>query len=346
MFSLRKSEISHFLDETAKLLAGDARLRNAENKELRAALLGSFTKQSLNENLLLGEPQTWHDFVRTIVLKGTPDDELRNGFVPVMRQFDDATRGDLVQLIAQRYEKAYKNKFKVTQGLAPKRAYDVVLRYVMGPETYFKGVRSKEQTMTAWRKYFAALKESVFRGTAFSCYTPDDVRAVAQRMQSFLLSKGAAAKDVNILLKGSFPSGKANLQRKNPFDNLVDSVTTGFDTSYSDIDFLINADWEKAIKVLEPDIYKALVSQEGRDIVTRSKAKAFFQTHPDPFDLFAELDGSIMSPIGLRVNQQSITLVVYNPLSRADLPSREILEKMGAREKQALYKKWASFYPL
>ena len=346
IFSVKQTEVESFLDETEKKVSNDAQLLKAENLNKRDILLGSLAKQSLEENLLLGEPRTWLEFTQTIAKQGTKDDTLRSTLVPVMQGFDTDTQKDLLSVIKSNYVSAYKVKFKASAGLAPKRAYDVILRYIAGPERFFKTSGSREQTMAAWRQYFSAQQSSVFSGSDFGVYTPDDVLSVASRMQEFLVRKGAAAQDVHILLKGSFPSGKANLRKKNPFDNVLDSVMTGFDTSYSDIDFLINADWEKPIKALEPEIYGALVSKKARDLVTSSKAKPFFQTHPDAFDLYAELDGSIMSPVGLRINQQSITLVVYNPLPKSELPSREAISRMSQEQKNALYEKWATFYPL
>jgi hypothetical protein len=263
-----------------------------------------------------------------------------------LRGFEEDTRQVILERIHKHYEAAYKSKFKVSQGLAPKRAYDVILRYSSGPERFFTRVKTSDDAMAAWRQFFKSQRQTAFDRTDFGSYTPEDVVSVAKKMQEYLVSQGDRAKGVEILLKGSFPAGKANLRRKNPFDNVIDSIMTGADTSYSDIDFLINADWEKPIKSIEPGIYQSLVSKEARDLVFGSKAKPFFQTHPDPFDLFAELDGSIMSPVGLRINQKSLTLIVYNPLPVTELPSREAIGKMSAAEKKALYEKWASFYPL
>jgi hypothetical protein len=346
IFSVKENDVDAFLDETEKKVATDARLLKAENLNTRDILIGSLTKQSFEENLLLGEPRTWREFTENIAKNGTKDDTLRSTLVPVMHGLDTDTQKDLLEVIKSHYVAAYKVKFKASSGLAPKRAYDVILRHIAGPERFFKNGVSRDQTMESWRQYFAAQQSSVFSGSDFGSYTPDDVLAVAGRMQEFLVRKGTSAQDVHILLKGSFPAGKANLRKKNPFDNVIDSVMTGFDTSYSDIDFLINADWEKPIKAIEANIYDALVSKKARDLVASSKAKPFFQTHPDAFDLYAELDGSIMSPVGLRINQQSITLVVYKPLPKSELPSREAISRMTQEQKNALYEKWANFYPL
>jgi hypothetical protein len=346
VFDIEQGKVGNFLDEAEKAVVADRRLAQPENQRKRQVLLGSLAKQSMESNLLLGDPGTWVKYVDSIATQGTKDDGLRSSLVPVIRNFDEETRVEVIRRIHTHYEAAYKTKFKVSQGLAPKRAYDVILRYASGPEKYFGSVKTREDAMEAWGKFFKFQKETVFERTDFGSYTPEDVVSVARKMQEYLVSQGPRAKDVEILLKGSFPAGKANLRRKNPFDNVIDSIMTGSATSYSDIDFLINAEWEKSIKAIEPSIYQALVSKESKDLVFGTKAKAFFQTHPDPFDLFAELDGSIMSPIGLRVNQKSITLVVYNPLPVSELPPRDAISKMTSAEKKALYEKWASFYPL
>jgi hypothetical protein len=346
VFEIEPGKVGDFLDEAEKSVGADPRLAQPEQKSKRQVLLGSLAKQSLEYNLRLGDPGTWVKYVDSIATQGTKDDALRSSLVPIIRNFDEETRGEIIRRIHKHYEAAYKSKFKVSHGLAPKRAYDVILRYASGPEKYFRSVKTREDAMEAWANFFKSQKDSVFDRTDFGSYTPEDVVSVAKKMQEYLVSQGPKAKDVEILLKGSFPAGKANLRRKNPFDNVIDSIMTGSDTSYSDIDFLINADWEKPIKAIEPSIYQALVSKQAKDLVFGTKAKAFFQTHPDPFDLFAELDGSIMSPIGLRVNQNSLTLVVYNPLPVTELPTRDALSKMTAGEKKALYEKWASFYPL
>lgn len=346
VFGMQKHEVDHFLNETQRIVENDASLQRGEYQQNREILLGSLTKQSLEADLLLGEPRTWREFVHLVGERGSKNDALRSSLVPIMQKLDAETRMDILNIIKANYASAYKVKFKAGTGIAPKRAYDVILRYLSGPEKFFRNGMTSSQALDAWRKYFINQKSLVFGHSDFGTYTPDDVLAVARRMQSFLVSKGSSARDVNILLKGSFPAGKANLRKKNPFDNILDSVTTGFDTSYSDIDFLINAEWEKPIKEIEPDIYSALVSKESRAMVSSSKAKPFFQTHPDPFDLFAELDGSIMSPVGLRINQQTITLVVYNALPISELPSRETLSRMNQTQKDALYKKWARFYKL
>lgn len=304
-------------------------------------------KRISKRSILRGDSNSWEQYTEAILKNGTDDDGLRTILVPVMKSMTQDTKAKLFAIIKKNYSSAYHSKHRfVGSGWPPKRAYDAILRYTLDPSTFFSNVKTKEQAMEAWRKYFELQNQVIFEGSDFGRYTPDDVLSIARRMQEYLKSQKEGANGVEILLKGSFPSGKANLRKRNPLDNIADSVMQGPNSSYSDIDFLINKDWEKKIKAIEPDIYNYLVSKEAKALVKSSGAKPFFQTHPHPFDLYAELDGSMMSPIGLRVNQSQITLVIYNPNRSDDLPSREAIEAMSSSAKQALYERWATFIPL
>lgn len=292
-------------------------------------------------SLSSGDSKSWMGYIGEITKKGTSDDALRTFLVPTMQNMTESQKLSIFQHIQKNYPQAYKNKQRfVGKGFAPKRAFDLILRYTIGPEKYFQNVKTSSEAMQAWRAFFSAQKNAVFKGSDFGSYTPDDVLGVAKRMQDYLKAQGKKAEGAEILLKGSFPAGKANLKRRNPLDNPLDSATQGFSTSNSDIDFLINKEWQQPIKSIEANIYDTLVSKQARDIVESSGAKPSFQSHPDPFDIFAELDGSMMSPIGLRVNQSEIKLVIYRALPATELPSRKTIEAMTSKEKWELYNKW------
>jgi hypothetical protein len=205
---------------------------------------------------------------------------------------------------------------------------------------------SGSEAIAAWRKFFKTQKGLALEGTDFGSYTPDDVIGVAKEIRRFIISKGAQAQDVEVLMKGSFPSGRANLKRRNPLESPADSILQGASSSYSDVDMLVTERFMPILKQIQDGIYSKLVSPEARKIVDSSGAKPFFQMHPHPDDVFAQLDGSMMSPIGLRISQGGITLVVYKPKSALELPSREAIAKMTPAQKDALLKSWTLNYKI
>jgi hypothetical protein len=305
--------------------------------------LQKISKRALHDS----DHKSWVDFVRSISKNGTLDDSLRSSLIPAMRNLSPNTRSEILDIIKKEYPSAYHNKHKIIgDGWPPKRAFDVILRYLIPPEQFFKKITTKSDALNAWNNFLKAQKKAVFDGSDFGSYTADDVHSIAKRMQEFLKQQPANGENVEILIKGSFPAGKANLHKRNPLENIADAVLQGRNSSYSDIDFLINKTWQKRIKEIEPDIYNYLVSDQAKNIVSKSGAKPFFQTHPNPFDLYAELDGSMMSPVGLRVNKEKITLVVYNQIPVTEIPSKEVLNQLSQADKQKIYDKWANFYEL
>jgi hypothetical protein len=301
-----------------------------------------------NTSLLKANPKIWTDLIEHIRARGMPNQSLRTTLVPVLLRLDEATKAAVFNGIKKNYSAAYHNKHKlpIGNGFAPKRAYDLILRYALPPDRFFSGSMSGSEAIAAWRKFFKTQKGLALEGTDFGSYTPDDVIGVAKEIRRFIISKGAQAQDVEVLMKGSFPSGRANLKRRNPLESPADSILQGASSSYSDVDMLVTERFMPILKQIQDGIYSKLVSPEARKIVDSSGAKPFFQMHPHPDDVFAELDGSMMSPIGLRISQGGITLVVYKPKSALELPSREAIAKMTPAQKDALLKSWTLNYKI
>lgn len=307
-------------------------------------------KELSERTLKSGDADSWEAYVKAVAREGTPDDAVRTTYTGAMLSLSETAKARIFGVIKREYTKAYYKKRNYKgHGISPKRAFDAILRYTLGPEKFFTNVRTSSQAMDAWRNFQRAQYKAVFEGSDFGRYTADDVLAVARRMQKYLQSEGARAGNVEILLKGSFPAGRANLSRRadsagisSYVEAMIDgggNFKAGMDKSHSDIDFLINKEYEGRIKSIEANIYESFVSSEARNFIAKTKAKPTFQSHPHPWDFFAELDGAMMSPVGLRVNQRDVTLIIYKPYKATDLPSKEQFASMSETAKKALYDK-------
>ncbi len=296
-------------------------------------------------DLVVGSESEWLDFVRRISSEGVPDQALANHLVPVMENLDLSTKSKIWKEINLLYPKAYKNKHRgpLGDGIAPKRALDLILRFTLPPEAYFQSVKNPTDARRALNLFISDQHSKVFSGTEFGSYTGDDVISLAKYIQNFLRTHGSAGQE--ILLKGSLPTGRANLAKRNPFDSLADSVLQGMNSSYSDVDMLVPASLQKPIQSIADKSYSALVSQQAKNIVSSTGAKPSFQTHVWP-DLFAELDGAFMSPIGIRITKDGIFVNIYRSGQKNELPAKSLVDTMTVAQQSELRSKWITSIPI
>lgn len=325
-----------------------AKSNRAEFLKFRSFVLKNPAKAGAAKNalnLVVGSEKDWLDFVDSIAEKGVSDQALATTLVPVLQNLDESTKVAIWAKLKKLYPQAYHNKHRspVGNGFAPKRAFDLILRFTMAPEPFFKsGIQGKE-ALQSLNKYIKFQHDAAFAGTKFGQYTGDDIYSIAKHLQKFLIKNGVQGEE--ILFKGSMPSGRANLAKRNPMENIVDSAIQGFNTSYSDIDVLVPEHLLSSIKTLEANAYSALVSPEGKGIVAKTGAKASIQPHVWP-DLFAEVDGSFMSPVGIRITKERIYVNIYRSTSRTELPEKGTVDKMNSADKEAFRKQWIRSIPL
>jgi len=295
--------------------------------------------------LLLGDEDQWSDFIEEVAKKGVQDQALATNLAPVLQSLDAGLKAKIWRKIQKLYPAAYHNKHRspVGNGFAPKRAFDLILRFTMPPESFFEGGKQGRWALDSLNKYIKFQHEAAFAGTDFGQYTGDDIYAIAKYFQKFLIKNGKSGDE--ILLKGSLPSGRANLAKRNALENIVDSAIQGVNTSYSDIDLLVPSHLLTSVKSQEADAYSVLVSNQAKTIVSKTGAKPSIQPHPWP-DIYAEVDGSFMSPLGIRITKDNIFVNLYRSTSRADLPSKNDVEKMSATELNSFIKTWIRSIPL
>ncbi len=296
-------------------------------------------------NLVVGSEADWVSMVRKIGKDGVQDQSLSNHLVPVMMSLDAKTKGALWKEIGNLYPIAYKNKHHSPfgNGMAPKRALDLILRFTLPPEDFFVNVKSQAEARSALNRFIAAQHDAALQGSNFGVYTGDDVLSIAKYVQKFLRARGKNGEE--ILLKGSLPTGRANLAKRNPLENIVDSVLQGMDTSYSDVDMLVPDSLQKSIQSIAGGTYSALVSSQAKTIVSKTGAKPSFQTHTWP-DLFAELDGAFVSPVGIRITKDKIYINLYRSAQKNELPEKNIVDAMSNFEKEQLRSKWVTSIPV
>lgn len=296
-------------------------------------------------NLVVGSEADWLSMVRKIGQDGVQDQSLANHLVAVLKNLDTRTKETLWKEISKLYPIAYKKKHRSPfgNGMAPKRALDVILRFTLPPEDFFVNAKSPAEARKALNRFIASQRDEALQGTDFGVYTGDDVLSMAKYIQNFLRTKGKDGEE--ILLKGSLPTGRANLAKRNPLDNIVDSVLQGMDTSYSDVDMLVPDSLQKSIQTIAGGTYSALVSNQAKSIVSKTGAKPSFQTHTWP-DLFAELDGAFVSPLGIRITKDNIFINLYRSAQKNELPEKNIVAAMSDLEKEHLRSQWITSIPV
>ncbi|MEI8027717.1 MAG: hypothetical protein WCI18_15320 [Pseudomonadota bacterium] len=325
-----------------------AKTNNQEFLKLKFYILKNPAKMgsaSTALNLVVGSEADWVSMVRKIGKDGVQDQSLSNHLVPVMMNLDAKTKGALWKEIGNLYPIAYKNKHQSPfgNGMAPKRALDVILRFTLPPEDFFVNVKSQAEARSALNRFIAKQHDDALQGTDFGVYTGDDVLSIAKYVQNFLRARGKDGEE--ILLKGSLPTGRANLAKRNPLENIVDSVLQGMDTSYSDVDMLVPDSLQKSIQSIAGGSYSALVSSQAKAIVSKTGAKPSFQTHTWP-DLFAELDGAFVSPVGIRITKDKIYINLYRSAQKNELPEKNVVDAMSDLEKEQLRSKWVTSIPV
>jgi len=290
-------------------------------------------------NLVVGSEADWIAMIRKIGSDGVQDQSLANHLVPVMENLDPQTKAKLWKEIITLYPMAYKNKHKSPfgGGFAPKRALDLILRFTLPPEDFFMNAKGPIEARKAFNRFISEQHAQAFQGTDFGVYTGDDVLSIAKYIQKFLRTHGNVSQE--ILLKGSLPTGRANLAKRNPMENFVDSAIQGMNSSYSDVDMLVPDSLQKSIQTISGQTYSALVSSEAKTIVSKTGAKPSFQTHTWP-DLFAELDGAFMSPVGVRITKDHIYINLYRRGQKNELPEKSVVDAMTDVQKAELRSKW------
>ena len=300
---------------------------------------------------------TWIGFVELLANKGYPNQGITNSLPQLLKRLPEETKQEIYTGMGALYVKAYRTKYNLPAAnagpygapMAPKRALDAILRFMVPLEEFFESVNSPEEALTAYEKHLALLREIVLKGTDHGQYEATDVigvsryvqKAYKEVMKSIKISSTDERNTFQqVLLKGSFPSGRANLVRRSPWDNPIETILHGVKTSYSDIDLNVGpAEAMGAMKEWQAQAWSGLQSSLAKNQAVKTKAQADFQMHPR--DPYGELHGSRLSPVGVRITPSSIKLVVYSSFRLGDLPPKKQVEEMSFEDQEKLLSKFS-----
>ncbi|MBI4374711.1 MAG: hypothetical protein HY542_07520 [Deltaproteobacteria bacterium] len=235
--------------------------------------------------LALHDPGTWRRYLIDVGTRGTYHPALYTTFDPVLASMPRELRDLLYREVRNLYPLADKAPQNLYLVLPPKRALDAFLRGTLRPDETIRGEVARGKT--AWEAYTVCFRQwrSIFAGTPYGDYSPNDVGAVVQSIQN-VLRREAQGRSWSVTLGGSFPNGRALLES-------------------SDIDALVS---DPRIVDLFPEMNRAIAAA-----LRPRHHQIGLHLHQAP-PHWVEAETGRINPILVRITPHSNALVLYPPV--------------------------------
>ena len=253
--------------------------------------------------LALYDRETWTAYLEQLSTTGDPVGAMNGSVIrPMMTEMPEDLKTDLYAFVRERYSSLSKRRVGPRSGgsnpekdgsekiLAPKRALDAFIRHTLkGDELIRSRIRSGASPLEAYGAYISQI-QAIIGNNAYSGHQVLDACLALQKEMRTRLDPQSS-----ILLFGSFPNGRANLQ-----DSDIDMIS-------------VDQGLWPAIREAVPEMNRVF----GPDAHLRPENHG---TEIQPSDLdrmeryFAEI-----SPVQIIVGPNRIDLLIYPPIENPAL---------------------------